>query len=167
MALGVLSAGSATAQTASTPKVGFIYSRQVMQQTPGYQAAESTFNRELETYQNEVQKMQHQFDSSVQAFDQQSIALSPAAKAAKQKELQEQGKRMEQRQSELQQKAQQRNQELMQPLQARIKAVIDGMRAEGNYALIFDADAPGGAIVAVDPALDLTSKVLQRLKQSQ
>jgi len=33
--------------------------------------------------------------------------------------------------------------------------------------LIFDADAPGSNIVAADPALDITSRVLERLKQSQ
>ncbi len=166
--LGVLGAGSAGAQaTGPSLKIAFINSRQVLQQTPGYQTAESTFNRDLQRFQDEVQKLQHQFDSTVQAFDQQAIALSPAAKQAKQKELQQLQQRLEQRSTELRQKAQQREQELLQPIQERVNAVIKGLRAEGNYALIFDADAPGSNIVAADPALDLTPKVLQRLKQSQ
>ena len=153
--------------TAQSLKIGYINSRQVLQQTPGYQAAESTFEREVKGFRDEVGKMQRQLDSAIQAFDQQSIALSPAAKAAKQKDLQTQTQRLEQRSSELQQRAQQREAELLQPIQARINAVIQGLRAEGNYAIIFDADAQGNAIVAVDPVLDLTKKVLERLRQSQ
>jgi outer membrane protein len=166
--LGLLGASPAAAQGAGhTLKIAFVNARQLLQQTPGYTAAESTFNHEVQGYRDEVQKMQHQLDSAAQAFEQQSIALSPAAKLARQKELQQQSQRLEQRSNELQQKAQQREQELMQPIQARINAVIQGLRAEGNYSFILDAEAVGGSIVAADPSLDITSQVLQRLKQSQ
>ena len=167
MWLSLLGVAPVAAQTGQTLKVAFVNSRQILQQTPGYAAAESTFTRELNGFREEVQKLQRQLDSSVQAFDQQSIALSPAAKQAKQKDLQRLQQRLEQRSTELQQRAQQREQELMQPIQARINAVVKGLRAEGNYALIFDADAPGNNIVAADPALDLTKKVLERLRQTQ
>jgi len=165
--LGLIGVVPAAGQAAPSLKIGFINSRQVLQQTPGYAAAESTFDREVKGYRDEVTRLQQQLDSSIRAFDQQSIALSPAAKQAKQKDLQAQQQRLQQRSGELQQRAQQREQELLQPIQSRINAVIQGLRAEGNYAMIFDADSPGGNIVAADPTLDLTSKVLQRLRQSQ
>jgi Skp family chaperone for outer membrane proteins len=75
--------------------------------------------------------------------------------------------RFEQRSTELQDKAQQRERELLQPIQARVNGVIQGIRAEANYQVIFDADAPGNNIVAADPTLDITAKVIERLKQSQ
>jgi outer membrane protein len=167
MWLGFFSVASAAAQSTPSVKIGFINSRQILQQTPGYAAAESTFDREVKGYRDEVQKLQRQLDSSIQALDQQSIALSPAARQAKQKDLQGQQQRLGQRSEELQQRAQQREQELMAPIQARINAVIQGLRAEGNYAAIFDGDAQGGTIVAADPALNLTAKVLLRLRTPQ
>ena len=148
-------------------KIGFISSRQILQQTPGYAAAESTFNKEVQGFRDEVQKLQQQLDSAVRVFDQQVIALSPAAKQQKQKDLQQLQQKFEQRSNDLQGRAQQREQEVLKPIQDRVNAVIQGLRAEGNYALIFDADSPGSNIVAADPALDITSKVLERLKQSQ
>ena len=148
-------------------KIAFISSQEILRATPGYAVAESTYRREFQASQVEVQKLQHQLDSSVQVFDQQSIALSPAAKQVKQRDLQQLQQRFEQRSNELQTRAQQRETELLQPIQARVNAVIQGLRAEANYAVIFDADAPGSNIVAADPALDVTSKVLERLKQSQ
>jgi len=148
-------------------KIAFISSREILQRTPGYAAAESTYLKEVEGFRTEVQKLQQQLDSAVQAFDQQSIALSPAARAAKQKDLQAMQQRMEQRTNQLQDQARQREQELLAPIQARVQSVIQGLRAELNYSLILDADAAGGLIAAADPALNITARVLQRLSQAQ
>src|SRR6266513_2132595 len=133
--------GSATAPVA---KIAFISSQEILRKTPGYAVAESTYRKELAASQTEVQKLQQQLDSAVQALDQAAIALSPAARQAKQKDLQAMQQRMEQRGNELQ-----------------------GIRAEMNYSLILDADAGGGFIAALDPALNITPRVLQRLSQAQ
>src|SRR6266849_10352044 len=148
-------------------KIAYINSREILQRTPGYAHAESTYTKEVEAYRGEVQKLQQQLDSAVQAFDQQSIALSPAARQTKQKDLQAMQQRIEQRGNELQTHLQQREQELLGPLRARINSVLQGIRAEMNYSLILDADAGGGFIAALDPALNITSRVLQRLRQAQ
>jgi outer membrane protein len=148
-------------------KIAYINSREILQRTPGYAVAESTYLKEVDGYRTEVQKLQQSLDSAVQAFDQQSIALSPAARAQKQKDLTAMQQRMEARTNELQDKARQRESELLQPIQARVNSVIQGIRAEQNYALILDADAAGGLIAAADPALNITARVLQRLSQAQ
>ena len=151
---------------ATGQRIAFLSSRTILDSTPGYAAAESTFFREFQAMRDEVQKLQQQLDSVVQAFDQASIALSPAAKDTKRRELQQLQERMSQRSSELDSRARARNQELLGPFQARINLIIQGIRAEGNYAVIFDADAQGNGIVSADPALNLTSKVIARLRQS-
>ncbi|HLZ44069.1 MAG TPA: OmpH family outer membrane protein [Gemmatimonadales bacterium] len=165
------SSAPATSSQAPAPapvaKIAFINSQEILQRTPGYAVAESTYRKELQASQAEVQKLQTQLDSAVQALDQQSIALSPAARAAKQKDLQTMQQRMEQRGNELQTHLQQREQELLGPLRARINSVLQGIRAEMNYSLIIDADAGDGFIAALDPALNITTRVLQRLSQAQ
>jgi outer membrane protein len=164
----VLAQGSAPAPAPAGPlKIAFINSREILQRTPGYAVAESTYLKEVDGFRGEVQKLQASLDSAVQAFDQQSIALSPAARQSKQRELQGMQQRLETRTNELQDRARQREQDLLQPIQARVNSVIQGIRAELNYSLILDADAPGGIIVAADPALNITAKVLQRLQQAQ
>src|ERR1700704_4962610 len=69
-------------------KIAFINSREILQRTPGYAVAESTYLKEVDGFRGEVQKLQASLDSAVQSFDQQSIALSPAARQTKQRELQ-------------------------------------------------------------------------------
>ncbi len=162
---------AASAQAAPAPagpvRIAFINSREILQRTPGYAAAESTYLKEVDGFRTEVQKLQASLDSAVQAFDQQSIALSPAARQTKQRDLQGMQTRLEQRTNELQDRARQREQDLLQPIQSRVNSVIQGIRAELNYSLILDADAPGGIIVAADPALNITAKVLQRLQPAR
>ncbi|HXF95761.1 MAG TPA: OmpH family outer membrane protein [Gemmatimonadales bacterium] len=148
------------------PRLAWVNSEQILRQTPGYAAAESTFNSELRSSQEELQKLQQQLDSAVQAFEQQSIALSPTVRQSRQRELQAMQQRFQQRAQELEQKARQRERELLQPIQSRVTSIIQGLRAEGNYAFIFDLDAPNVGIVAADPALNLTSRVLERLRQA-
>jgi outer membrane protein len=162
----VASAQAPAPAPAGPVKIAFINSREVLQRTPGYAAAESTYLKEVDGFRTEVQKLQASLDSAVQAFDQQSIALSPAARQTKQRELQGMQTRLEQRTNELQDRARQREQDLLQPIQSRVNSVIQGIRAELNYSLILDADAPGGIIVAADPALNITARVLQRLQQA-
>src|SRR6266704_83452 len=101
-------ATQARAQAQPGLKIAFISSQQILEQTPGYAAAESTFKKEYQGFQDEAQKLKQQFDSAVQVFEKQSIALSSSAKQAKQKELQQLQQRLEQRSSELQDKSQQR-----------------------------------------------------------
>ena len=142
--------GMARAQGQSALKVGYIKSQTILEQTPGYPAADSALGRERKAIQDTLQRMQQQWDSAMKAFDQQSIALSSTAKQTKQRELQT---------------MQQRLQELFQPIQARIFGVVQGIRAEGNYSFIFDLDAPNNSILFADPSLDITAKVIDRLKQ--
>src|SRR5436305_14302993 len=82
-------ATQARAQAQPGLKIAFISSQQILEQTPGYAAAESTFKKEYQGFQDEAQKLRAQFDSAVHTAEKQSIALSSSAKAAKQNELQQ------------------------------------------------------------------------------
>jgi outer membrane protein len=163
-ALAVAGTGSLAAQQAGTPKIAYVNTQAILKQTPGYVKAESTFTKELATYRVEVQKLQASLDSSASDFDQQSVMLSPTQRAAKRKDLQAQQQKLEQRTQELQQKAATRERELLDPIQSKVNSVIEGVRAAGNYAMIFDVSAPNNGIVTADKSLDLTQRVIQQLK---
>jgi outer membrane protein len=145
-------------------KVAYVNTQAILRATPGYASAESTFTRELETYRGEVKKLQATLDSSASDFEQQSVLLSPTQRQAKRKDLQGQQQKLEQRTQELQQRAATRERELLEPIQSKVNSVIEGVRAAGNYALIFDVSAPNSGIVTADKSLDLTQRVIQQLK---
>jgi outer membrane protein len=156
--------GSLAAQQAGGPKIAYVNTQAILKQTPGYVKAESTFTKELANYRVEVQKLQASLDSAASDFDQQSVMLSPTQRAAKRKDLQAQQQKLEQRTQELQQQAATRERELLDPIQSKVNSVIEGVRAAGNYAMIFDVSAPNNGIVTADKTLDLTQRVIQQLK---
>jgi outer membrane protein len=163
-ALSLAGTGPLAAQQAGNPKIAYVNTQAILKSTPGYVTAESTFTKELATYRVEVQKLQAGLDSAASDFDQQSVMLSPTQRAAKRKDLQTQQQKLEQRTQELQQKAATRERELLDPIQTKVNSVIEGVRAAGNYAMIFDVSAPNNGIVTADKSLDLTQRVIQQLK---
>ena len=145
-------------------KIGYVNTQAILKQTPGYAQAESTFSKELESYRTEVQKLQASLDSAASDFEQKSVVMSNAARDTKRKDLQAQQKKLEERTQELQQNASKRERELLDPIQTKVNSVIEGLRASGNYAMIFDVSAPNSGIVTADKSLDLTPKVIAQLK---
>ena len=163
-AVPAVGTGPLVAQQGGNPKIAYVNTQAILKSTPGYVTAESTFTKELATYRVEVQKLQASLDSAASDFDQQSVMLSPTQRAAKRKDLQAQQQKLEQRTQELQQKAATRERELLDPIQTKVNSVIEGVRAAGNYAMIFDVSAPNNGIVTADKSLDLTQRVIQQLK---
>lgn len=169
----VLLTGLAANLAAQTPaaapsRVGYINVAVALRSMPGFAQAESTFTKEFQTVEAELQSIQASLDSAGAAFEQQSPMLSPTNRTAKRREIEQQQEKAQQRVAELRQKVTTLERELMQPMQERLTAIIDGIRAEGNFSMIFDvgSDVAAGLIVSVDRSLDITQKVVQRLQQT-
>jgi outer membrane protein len=164
-ALVVVAALPAASQTqgASQSRLAWVNTQLILPRVPGYAAAESTLTAEVEGYRTELQRLQDQVDSAQRDFDRQQIALSAESREAKQQSLRDMQSRFQSRWNELDTLGRQRQQELLGPLQERVRAVIEGLRAERNLAFIFDLGAPGNNILAADGGLDLTNIVIERL----
>jgi len=170
--LGLAAVGAtaavALAALPSSPQSGSTFAvvntEVILQQTPGFTVAESTWNAEVAIMRTDLESLSQKLDSALQAFDQSSIGLAPSARQEKQDELQQLSRQYQQRTTDAQTRAEQRQRELMAPLQVRIQAVVDGIRAERNLGLVFDVAAPGNNVMSADPTLDLTSLVVRRLQ---
>jgi len=145
-------------------QVGIVNSTTVLQQTPGYAVADSTLAVERAGFQQEADVLQSQIDSAMAAFDQQQLVLSPLAREEKVTELRALNDRVQARLQEMQNLVLERQRELVAPLEQRIQAVIDGVRAERSLAIVFDVAHPSSAIISADPSVDLTALVISRLQ---
>ena len=153
-----LAAGTAEAQTL---KIGYINSQEILQKAPGAQEAQQAFEREMQGYTTEAQQLQDELTRMQSQLAQQELTLSPEAKRNRQEQIQQKAQQAQARMAEMDQIAARRRSELVQPVMDKITAVIEKMREEGSYSMILDVAA--GAIIAADPALDLTAQVLTRL----
>ena len=165
LAVIVVVSVAATARQAEQV-VGIVNLQIVMTQTPGYQEALTTFEAEFKVAQQDLQDMAQQRDSLFAEYERASVVLTPTGRQEKQAEIQQFQAKIEQHAQDLQNRQRERQRELVDPLEQRVQAVIDGIRAERNIGIIFDVATMQG-IAAVDQQLDLTPIVVQRLQQSQ
>lgn len=155
---------AATAEAvAQEQKFGFVNSSQLVAQAPGAAEARQNLETEMQGYRTELDQLETQLDSMQTSYERQQASLSATARQQRQQELQQRFAAYQQRAAELQQTAQRREQEIIAPLMQRIAGVIEEVRRDGGYSMIFDA-AAGSVIVAADPALDVTEQVLAKLR---
>lgn len=166
--LALVIAQGAAAQQPGTQttalRFAWLNSQVILAATPGRAAAESLFAREMAGARVEVQRLQQDLDSAVATYQRTSVTMTPAAKAAREEQLRGMEQRNRQRATDLDQQMQQREAELTAPIMTRVNAVIEGVRAEYNYAFVFDVAAQGNPIVTADRSLEITSLIIQRLQ---
>ncbi len=144
-------------------KFAFINSQAVMQSAPGRGEAELQFQKEMEGFRSQVQKLGDSLNMLDSAYKKEELTLSPAVKEAKLKVLREKQAEYQDRVQKLNDQAQAREGELMQPILDNVRRVLDDIRAEAGYSFIFDVSA-GAVIVSADKNLDITDRVLAKLK---
>ncbi len=146
-------------------KVAYVQTALLLDQAPGRAEAEAQFEKETGTYRDQIKRMSDSLDALVSGFQKRQSTLTAATRDAQAKEIQSKQQEYQRRTAELEQKAQGRQNELVQPILDKVKAAIEEVRVEGGYAMIFNADQ-GSPIVAVDKSLNVTDKVLSKLKGS-
>lgn len=163
LVLVALSAGSAAAQ--SGQKFAYIRSSVLLDQAPGRAEAEAQFDKETGAYREQIKRMSDSLSALVAEFEKSQSSMTAAARDTRGKSIQAREAEYQRRTRELEQKAQTRQGELVQPILDRVKQAIEDLRLEGGYSFVFNADQ-GSSIVAMDKNLDITDRVLAKLRST-
>ena len=149
-------------------KIAYVDSDAVIKQAPGYTEANEEFNRTANEWRDSLAQRQQKLQDLFEEYKRQEVILSPEKKTERQEEMLKLEREMQayfQNKFGPEGEAGTRQAELMQPIIERVNRVIDQMRREGQYSLIFDLN--DGALVAGDPALNITEEVIQKLRVSE
>ena len=168
LATSLIVAGPAAAQaqqgTAASPKIAYINSALLLQQAPGRAEAEAQFEREVGVYRQQIQRMDDSLRTLVAAFDRDAPKLDSAVREARRTSIGQREVEYQARARGLDSTMQARQAQLVKPIMERVQSVIEAIRAEDGYAMIFDVGAQTNVVVSADKKLDLTDRVLARLK---
>ena len=157
----------AQAQGQACTKLAYVNPQALMEAAPGRVAAESLLNKEGQTYQAQLQKMQDSLNGLLQKYQKEEPTLSATAKETRQKSLQAFENELQQKNSQFQQQFDARKNEVMAPITDVVKKVLDDIREEGCYAMIIMSE-PGQSIIAsADKNLDVTDKAVSRLRATK
>jgi outer membrane protein len=160
--------GVAGAQTSQSPlppaKIGYINSAQLLQQAPGRAEAEAQFEREVGVYRQQIQRMDDSLRTLMAAFDRDAPKLDSATRETRRTSIGQREAEYQARARGLDSTMQARQAELVKPIMQRVQNVIEAIRAEDGYSVILDVGSQVSVVVAADKRLDLTDRVLARLK---
>jgi outer membrane protein len=155
-----------TGRAEAQQKLAYIQSSILLEQAPGRAAAESLFTRESLPVQEQIKRMSDSLQAMVASFEKRAPSLTAAQRDAQGKEIQAKEAGYQARARDLEAKQNQRQNELVQPILDRIKLAIEDVRVEGGYSFIFNADGQGSPIVALDRNLNMTDRVLAKLRSA-
>jgi outer membrane protein len=161
-------AGTGAAQapqgTATPAKIAYINSAALLAQAPGRPEAEAQFDREVGVYRQQIQRMDDSLKTLVAAFDRDAAKMDSVAREARRTSIGRREAEYQTRARGLDSTMQVRQAQLVKPIMERVQAVIEAIRTEDGYSMIFDVGNQTSVVVAADKKLDLTDRVLARLK---
>lgn len=149
---------------AAQHRVGYVDSRKILQEMPGRNQVEAQLRTELEALGAREKKMIDSLNVMMAAFEKDSAAMPVDERTKRFAAMQAYDAQYRDTLQALQTEAQQKQGEAMQPLFDLIKIALDEVRAADGLAVIFDVGAQGSNIVAMDKNLDLSDKVIARLR---
>ena len=158
MALAAAPAG------AQSVKIAYINSAQILAQAPGRAEAEAQFEKEVGAYREQLSRMNDSLNTLAAAFDREAPKLDSVIRETRGKAIRDREAAYQSRARMLDSTMQDRQAQLVKPIMERVQKVIETIRAEDGYAFIFDVGSQTSVVVAADKNLDLTDKVLARLK---
>jgi outer membrane protein len=156
-------AGAAQAQSPAPIKLGYVNTAALMEVAPGRAAASEQYQKEVVAFQAQQKKWSDSLNKLVGDYQKKEPSLSAEQKKVQEDKITGIQADLEAANLKGQQKIQQRQNELMAPLMELVKNAIDDIRTEGGYSIIFSGDE-NSPIVSADKNLDLTEKVVARLK---
>jgi outer membrane protein len=165
----IVTAGAAAQATAGASaqvpvKIGYINSALLLQQAPGRAEAEAQFDREVGAYRQQLARMNDSLTALMAAYDRDAATLDTPARAARGKAIRDREAQYQDRARGLDSTMQARQAQLVKPIMERVQGVIEAIRSEDGYSMILDVGAQASVVVAADKRLDLTDRVLARLK---
>jgi outer membrane protein len=157
-------AGSAAAQQSPARLIAYVNPQALFENAPGRADAEAAFRKETEGYRAELARLSDALNQAVSDYQRAEAKLPAADKERRQRALQAKEDSLRGRQQELEGTATRRQNELMAPIMETVRKVLEDIRAEDGYLMIFSSEPGSSPILAADKNLDITERVVARLR---
>ena len=163
VAILVMAAGSLAAQQ-QPMKIAYVNPQALFENAPGRVQAESTFARETAGFRTELTRLGESLQQAIQTYQREQANLTPAQRETRERTLRAREDSLRGRQQQLEEQAARRQGELMAPIMESVRKVLEDIRIEDGYAMILSSEPGQSPILVADKNLDITERVVARLK---
>ena len=162
--VAIAAAVPASAQSGPAFKMAFVNTQVVFENAPGRAEAAASFDREAQGLQTQVQRMSDSLNTMIADYRKVESTLTAAQRETRQRSIQTKQQEYAQRAEQIDQQAAQRREALMAPLLEHVRKAIEDIRAEEGLAFVMSNDPGASTVIAYDKNLDITDRVIARLK---
>ena len=143
-------------------KIGYINFGEVIREMPEAKTVQTQLDAYQKTFVDELTTMNNTFQTEAKAFQASQSTMTDAARSAKQGELQDMQKRLQDFQTDAQQKVEAKSNELIKPLSDKAKAAVNDVAKEKGYTYVFDT-SQGAPLIVMPDGDDLLPSVKVKL----
>jgi outer membrane protein len=160
----LLAFSSCVAYAQQQGRIVYVNPQALFAAAPGRAEAQAVYEKETAAYRAELSKMSDALTATMSDYQKNESKLSDSMKVKRQRQIQAKEDSLRARQTELEQQASERQSQLMAPIMETVRKVLEDIRAEDGYALILSSEPGASPILAADKNLDITERVIARLK---
>lgn len=142
-------------------KIGYINSNQVVDQMPETKTIQKQIQDYQKTFVDQLTALNTELQTNAQGYDAKKATMTDAQRTAKEAELQDQNKRLQDFQQQAQQKVGEKTNELSKPLFDKVRGAIQTVAKEKGYSYVFDTSTT--ELLVSPPADDLMVAVKTKL----
>ena len=152
------------APLAAQSKVAYVDSRRILQEMPARTQVEARIRNELAALEARQKKMVDSLQSLMGAFQKDSASMTTDDRNKRFAAMQAYDAQYRDTLQALEAEAQQKQGEAMQPLFDVIRLALEEVRVADGLSMIFDLGAQVNPIVAMDKNLDVSDKVIAKIR---
>jgi outer membrane protein len=149
--------------SAQTYKFGHVYTNEIIAAMPEYKAAESELKSMAQKYDDELKRIQDEFNSKVQSLRASVESLPQPIAQRRQKELEDMATKQQAYQQQAQQTMQDAQNKRMAPILEKVNAAVKAVGESEGVIYVFDISRTPLAYIDDTQSLDLTGAVKARL----
>lgn len=153
----LLAGNFAKAQT----KIGYINFNELIQQMPEFKTVNTNLQAVQKTYMDQLNSMNTELQTKGKEYEEKRATMTDAVRIAKEGELNDLQKRMQDYQNNAQQQVQAKSNELLKPVTDKAKTAIQTVAKEKGYTYVMDTSQT--EFIVAPPADDMMASVKLKL----
>lgn len=140
-------------------KIGYVDLQKAINQSAKGQSAKEQISQKVQTYKGQVEQREQALQKAKEELEKQALLLSDEARTAKERDYQQQVKDYQRFAKDIQEELQQTDVELTRKILVEVLKVAEELGAKENFTVILEKNE--SSLVYVDPAIDLTERVVK------
>jgi outer membrane protein len=144
-------------------KIGYLGFDDIVRLMPEFKTAQTTIETYQKQFVDQLTNMNNEYQAKVKEYQSTQSTMTDAVRSAKQSELADMQKRMQDYQTSAQQQVEAKTNELLKPITDKVKDATNAVAKEKGYTYVYNSSQTQALFVVAPETDDITAAVKAKL----